>query len=110
MRVWGGRTVLVCVLAAANGCAARHRPAPDADYSAYGGGHLIRLVSAGGQFVTLEDGSMWEIEPSVWFQTADWQIEAPVTVRRASGGGAFVYELVNTQEDEGALARHVKPR
>jgi hypothetical protein len=67
-------------------------------------------VSPGGQYVTLEDGSVWEIEPSVRFQTVDWQADAPVTVRRAQGEGPFVYELVNTQDDEGALARYVGPR
>jgi hypothetical protein len=105
---------LVAVLTIANACATQHRPqqAPaenPSGYTAYGGGHLIRSVSPGGQFVTLEDGSVWEIEPSVRFQTADWQVDAPVTVRRAQGEGPFVYELVNTQDDEGALARYVPP-
>ena len=99
---------LVWALTAASGCVRPHRAVPQpADYTAYGGGHLIRSVSAGGQFVTLEDGSVWEIEPAVRFQTADWQAEAPVTVRRAHGVGPFVDELVNSQEDEGALARRV---
>ena len=80
-------------------------PAPQ--YEAIGGGHLVQKVSADGQFVTLEDGSVWEIEPSVRFQTADWQPMAAVTVSRAHGVGPYVYELANTQEDEGALARYI---
>ena len=63
-----------------------------------------------GRYVTLEDGSVWEIEPSVRFQTADWQLQAAVTVRRATPDGPFTYELDNTQDDEGALARYVPPR
>jgi hypothetical protein len=92
-------------------CAARgagrttSTPAPT--YEAIGGGHLLQKVSADGQFVTLEDGSLWEIEPSVRFQTADWQPMAAVTVSRAQGVGPYVYELANTQDDEGALARYI---
>jgi hypothetical protein len=74
-------------------------------YTALGSGHLIQSVTAGGQFVTLEDGSRWEVEPSVQFKTADWQPDAPVTVRPSRPAGPYSYELVNTQDDEGALAR-----
>ena len=105
----GGKALaIVWALTAAGGCVRQHRTMPEAaGYTAYGGGHLIRSVTGGGQFITLEDGSIWEIEPAVRFQTAEWQAEAPVTVRRAHGIGPFVDELVNTQEDEGALARRV---
>jgi hypothetical protein len=67
-------------------------------------------VSSEGRYVTLEDGSVWEIEPGVWFQTVDWEPEAAVTVRTAQGVGVFVYEVINTQVDEGALARYVGKR
>lgn len=93
-------------------CAGRHavRAAaiPEPDYSALGGGHLLRSASADGRYVTLEDGSEWEIEPSVRFQTMDWQRDAPMTVRRTQGIPPYVYELVNTQDDEGAMARLVR--
>jgi hypothetical protein len=78
-----------------------------APYDAIGGGHLVQKVSADGKFVTLEDGSLWEIEPSVRFQTIDWQPMAAVTVSRARGVGPYVYELANTQDDEGALAKYI---
>jgi len=110
--------VLVVPLTLASGCATARKPAlepataPAAQraYSALGGGHFIRAVNDDGQYVTLEDGSVWEIEPSVRFQTADWQLQAAVTVRRATPDGPFTYELDNTQDDEGALARYVPPR
>ena len=118
--------VLVASLILASGCAARHKPALEpadrpvlepADtparepaYAALGGGHFIRAVNEDGQWVTLEDGSVWEIEPSVRFQTVDWQLQAAVTVRRANGAGAFTYELDNTQDDEAAVARYAPPR
>jgi hypothetical protein len=110
--------VLVVSLTLASGCAATHKrvlepankPAAEPAYSALGGGHFVRAVNDDGQYVTLEDGSVWEIEPSVRFQTVDWQLQAAVTVRRATADGSFTYELDNTQEDEGALARYVPPR
>jgi len=109
---------LVASLILGGGCAAKQkraleparRPAAEAAYTALGGGHFIRSVSDDGRYVTLEDGSVWEIEPSVRFQTVDWQLQAAVTVRRANADGPFTYELDNTQDDEGALARYVSPR
>jgi hypothetical protein len=109
---------LVALLILGSGCASKSTPAPEparkgaaeASYTALGGGHFIRAVNDDGQYVTLEDGSVWEIDPTVRFQTMDWQLQAAVTVRRANGAGAFRYELDNTQDDEGALARYVPPR
>lgn len=114
------RAVVAGLLALAVACALEpksprppkpQKPSPQTtSYDALGGGHLIRAVSSEGRYVTLEDGSVWEIEPSVWFQTVDWQKDAAVTVRSAQGIGPFVYELINTQEDERAPARYVGPR
>jgi hypothetical protein len=114
---------LVASLTLASGCAATRKPALEPAnsqaaeparkpalqpaYAAVGPGHFIRAVNDDGQYVTLEDGSVWEIEPSRRFETADWQAQAPVTVRRANGAGVFTYELDNTGDDEGALARYV---
>ena len=118
--------VLVASLTLASGCVATHKPAlepankpaseparkPELQpaYAALGPGHFIRAVNDDGQFVTLEDGSVWEIEPSRRFETADWEVQAAVTVRRANGVGVFTYELDNTGDDEGALARYMPRR
>ena len=79
-------------------------------YTALGSGHLIQSVTEGGQFVTLEDGSLWDVEPSALFQTADWQPGASVTVRSSRPVGPYSYELINTQDDEAALARYMPRR
>jgi hypothetical protein len=76
-------------------------------YTAYGGGHLLKEVREHGRFLTLEDGSRWEVDPDVRFQTADWQLEAQITVRQASEKSGYAYELDNTDEDEGALAKYL---
>jgi hypothetical protein len=117
---------IVASLTLVSGCAAAHQPtlepanspapelarkqAPPPAYAALGPGHFIRAVNDDGQYVTLEDGSVWEIEPSRRFETADWEVQAAVTVRRANGVGVFTYELDNTGDDEGALARYMPRR
>src|SRR5260221_209767 len=78
-----------------------------AEYASPGSGHLVRSVTPDGQVVTLEDGSRWEVEPSGRLGTADWQPDAPVTVRPSRPVGPYSYELTNTQEDEAALARYL---
>jgi hypothetical protein len=76
-------------------------------YTALGGGHLVRAVSREGRYVTLEDGSIWEIDPVVWFETVQWEPLEQVTVRSIPEQDGFVYELDNTSEDAGAPARYL---
>lgn len=78
----------------------------DKKYSAVGGGHLLRAVSALGGVMTLEDGSLWEISPSDQFKTAGWQPGAVITVVRLAGDDGFGYEIDNNDVDEGALANY----
>lgn len=82
-------------------------PEAAAVYTALGGGHLIQSVSADGRYVTLEDRSLWEIHPLARFQTAEWQAPAGATVRTARGEDGYLYEIVNTDDDEGALAKYL---
>jgi hypothetical protein len=86
-------------------------PAPSATtYAALGGGHLLRDVTADGRYVMLEDGSRWEIHPRDRFQTRDWEPDANLAVRTTRAEDGYGFELVNTQADEGALARFVPRR
>ena len=84
--------------------------APSAVYAAVGGGHLLRAVTSGGEFLTLEDGSMWQTDPRVRFQTAQWEPGSGISVRKADGENGFAYELQNTDADEGAAARYLPAR
>jgi hypothetical protein len=80
-------------------------------YPALGGGHVVRAVSDAGRYVTLEDGSRWEIDPWARYLTVEWESSASVTVRPASREDAgFGYELINTSTDDGALANLVSSR
>jgi hypothetical protein len=79
-------------------------------YAALGGGHLLREISEHGRFLMLEDGSRWEIHPRDRFQTDDWEPNASLTVRTTRVEDGYGFEIVNTQTDEGALARFVPRR
>jgi hypothetical protein len=79
-------------------------------YSALGGGHVVRAVSEAGRYVTLEDGSRWEIEAGSRYETSEWESSANVTVRASREDAGFGYELINTSTDEGALANLVSGR
>jgi hypothetical protein len=75
-------------------------------YAALGSGHLLRAVSADGSMLTLEDGSRWEVLASDRFNSAEWQPDASMTVRPARDAEhGFNYELLNTSDDEGVLAK-----
>jgi hypothetical protein len=79
----------------------------DKTYSAVGSGHLIRSVSENGQYVTLEDGSVWDVDPRMWFRTMHWQPMAGIAVRKVpQPEDGFNYEIANIDEDEGTLAKY----
>jgi hypothetical protein len=81
----------------------------DLTYSAIGGGHYVKTVGADGQSVTLEDGSIWEIDPRAQFFTVDWQPFDNIAIRRTAPDRGFNYEIDNTDQDNGALARYSPP-
>jgi hypothetical protein len=77
-------------------------------YPALGSGHYIKAVRDEGRFVTLEDNSVWEIEPTGRYLTAQWEALAGIAVRYSGGDDGFVYEVANIDRDEGATARWVR--
>ena len=111
--------VVALGVAAASGTSACQRqppttrpdPAPARDqapaYTAFGSGHLLREVTEEGRYITLEDGSRWEVKPSDQFQSVDWQPQASMTVRVARGENGFNYELLNTTDDEGVMVKFI---
>jgi hypothetical protein len=79
-------------------------------YAALGGGHLLREVTRDGRYITLEDGSTWEIHPRDRFRTVDWDVSDSITVRTTRPEDGFDHEIVDTQVDDGALARFIPKR
>jgi len=77
-------------------------------YSGIGSGHWIRERSDGGRFITLEDGSFWEINTVDQVDTALWLPITDITVILSRNPiGDDKYELINTEDDEKALAKYM---
>jgi hypothetical protein len=78
----------------------------DLNYTATGGGHYIKAMSEDGLRVTLEDNSIWELDPRSQFFTVEWEALQGIVVRRSDSEQNFDYEIDNTNTDDGALARY----
>lgn len=78
----------------------------DLTYTAVGAGHFIKSVCPEGASVTLEDGSIWELDPRAEFFTARWQPLENIAVRRTEPNRGFTYEIDNIDQDNGAPARY----
>jgi hypothetical protein len=108
--------LLLFVLLGCDACrtpARVHVSAPataSATYDALGSGHRLRAVSQDGRYVTLEDGSRWEIHPRDRFRTIDWEADASISVRTTRAEDGYAYEIVNTSDDDGVMARVIAAR
>jgi hypothetical protein len=77
-------------------------------YGAIGKGHWIQSTSSGGAMITLEDGSIWEVNPIDRVDTMLWLPVTDITVFRATSPVAdYKYLLVNTEDGEKALAKYI---
>jgi hypothetical protein len=81
----------------------------DLNYTATGAGHYIKTISGDGLRVTLEDNSVWTLDPRSQFFTIEWQPIEGISVRRSDSEQNFDYEIDNTDRDDGALARYTPP-
>jgi hypothetical protein len=78
------------------------------EYLFVGSGHWIDSVSIGGRVVTLEDGSLWEINPVDQIDTSLWLPVTDISVIKArSPIGQYMYELINKDDGETALAKYL---
>ncbi len=77
-------------------------------YAGSSGGHWIKSRANGGAMITLEDGSIWEINPLDRIDAALWLPISNVTILTASSPiGDYKYMLVNTDDGETALAKYL---
>ena len=81
----------------------------DLKYTATGSGHFIKAMSADGLRVTLEDNSVWDLDPRSQFFTIEWHALQGISVRTSDSERDFNYEIDNTETDDGALARYSPP-
>jgi len=68
---------------------------------------VLRAVAENGRFLTLEDGSRWEIHPRERFRTVEWEPDSSISVRTTRPDDGYSYEIVNTSVDDSAPARLV---
>ncbi len=79
-----------------------------ASYAGGGEGHWIKSKADNGAIVTLEDGSMWEINSLDRISTVLWLPISNVTILKASSPvGEYKYTLINTDDGEKALAKYL---
>ena len=83
------------------------RPAAGGVYSDPGGGHWITENSDDGSVLTLEDGSLWLVDPVDRADTAVWVASTDIVVRDTSPDGEYDYTLVNTDDSETAHAKYL---
>ncbi len=77
-------------------------------YFGVGARHWISEKSDNGAFITLEDGSFWEINVLDQIDTALWLPITNITVLESrSAIGDYKYELTNTEDGEKAVARYL---
>jgi hypothetical protein len=81
----------------------------DLNYTATGSGHYIKAMSEDGLRLTLEDNSVWDLDPRSQFFTIEWEPFQGIAVRRSDSEQNFNYEIDNTDTDDGALARYTPP-
>ncbi len=109
--------IVLCALLGCGACQAAARvrvpdasPTTSPSYGAFGSGHRLRAVSQDGRYVTLEDGSRWEIHPRDRFRTIDWEPDVSISVRTTRAEDGYAYEIVNTNDDDGVMARLIAVR
>ncbi len=69
-------------------------------YGAAGPGHFIRAIGDGGGTITLEDGSVWNVDLRTQFKVAEWEALAGITVHATEEDPDFNYILNNADEDD----------
>jgi len=73
-------------------------------YSGNSRGHIVAEVTGAGRFVTLEDGSHWEVYEGFMSRSLRWQAGDLITVKPASDD-EFPYLLVNINFNDSVESR-----
>jgi len=77
-------------------------------YAGIGSGHWIAANDSHGAIITLEDGSMWQINPVDQVDTWLWLPVTNITVVQAkSSVGDYRHVLINSDDNEKALAKYL---
>jgi hypothetical protein len=75
------------------------------EYRALGAGHSVKKVVDGGTMVTLEDGSLWDIDPDSVPDVAKWSEGTQVSV--GAGTGSYTYLLIDLAKNKVVRAKYI---
>jgi hypothetical protein len=84
--------------------------APLKTYNAAGPGHSVKSIGAEGRTVTLEDSSVWSVDPRTQFKVASWETDALITVVLTKEDPDFNYILNNDDVDDWTFATLVSQK
>ena len=77
-------------------------------YTGIRGKHWIQENFDSGSFITLEDGSLWKIDPVDNVYAMLWLSTSEITVKNSSSGATgYNYLLINTDDDEKVHAKYM---
>jgi hypothetical protein len=80
-------------------------------YSGTGNGHWVQENISSGDFILLEDGSLWKIDPFDTINASLWLPISNITVIQSSDGSpGYDYLLINTDDSEKAHAQYIGNR
>jgi hypothetical protein len=69
-------------------------------YHAAGPGHSVKAIGESGKTVTLEDGSLWAVDPRTQFKVVEWDAGAQISVHLTDEDPDFNYILNNDDVDD----------
>ena len=79
--------------------------------SGVGNGHWIKKNVNRGEFIILEDGSLWAVAPLEKLDASVWMTMSKITVLQSSHGPpGYDYQLVNTDDGKAVHAKYVGKR
>ncbi|MDD2367641.1 MAG: hypothetical protein PHN84_15945 [Desulfuromonadaceae bacterium] len=77
-------------------------------YPGTGSGHWIQTNIDSGEFIVLEDGSLWKIDPLDKIDASLWLAISDITVVESNDGSpGYGYLLINTDDEEKAHAKYM---
>jgi len=86
-------------------------PKAGAGYVGIGGQRFIQTIIGNGEFVVLEDNSIWQIEPIDSVISCIWLPTSRIRVIESSEGLAgYDYQIINIDDREKAHARYIGQR
>jgi hypothetical protein len=80
-------------------------------FSGTGSGHWVQENISSGDFILLEDGSLWKIDPLEKINASLWlPISNIIVIESSAGSPGYDYLLINSDDGEKAHAKYIGTR